>query len=68
MEFCSCCYEMGVVVYARSYISMLDILFVYMNIMPTIQNEITNTYRVKNFCYDDISSKSYLCRDMRLAV
>jgi hypothetical protein len=33
---------MGVDVYARSYIYILDLLFVYMNVMLTTTNEIRN--------------------------
>jgi hypothetical protein len=46
------------------YISMLDILFVYINVIRSTLNKIRNTgiYEAKRFCYD-ISFKPFLCYD-----
>jgi hypothetical protein len=52
---------MEVNVYAQSYMSILDMLFLYRNAMLTTPNEII--YKVKNSCYT-VSSKSYLSYDM----
>jgi hypothetical protein len=49
--------------YARSYISILDVFFVHINVMPTIWYEIRNTQnsiKSKTACgYDEISSKLF---------